>query len=325
MMKAIINTNYGGPEILELQDVKIPTPKTDEVRIQVYATSVTRAGTMMRTGKPYIGRLFMGFSKPKHPIPGTNFAGVVESVGRDVSLFKIGDKVFGENIETFGTNAEFVCVPENGIIAHLPKKLSFNEAAGICDGALTSMNFLKNVGQIKKGQHILINGASGSLGSSAVQLANSFGAIVTGVCSKKNKEMVKSIGAHYVIDYHEFDFAETGLKYDLIYDTVGTRTFSNSKKALTKNGAYISPVLGLPLLMNVLKTAIIGSRKAKFSATGILPLSEQHQLFYTLIDIINQGEYLPIIDRIYPLKEVPQAHRYVDTGHKKGDVVIAVI
>lgn len=323
-MKAIINTNYGGPEILELQDVKIPTPKTDEVRIQVYATSVTRAGTMMRTGKPYIGRLFMGFSKPKHPIPGTNFAGVVESVGRDVSLFKIGDKVFGENIETFGTNAEFVCVPENGIIAHLPKKLSFNEAAGICDGALTSMNFLKNVGQIKKGQHILINGASGSLGSSAVQLANSFGAIVTGVCSKKNKEMVKSIGAHYVIDYHEFDFAETGLKYDLIYDTVGTRTFSNSKKALTQNGAYISPVLGFPLLMNVLRTAIIGSRKAKFSATGMLPLSEQRQLFYTLIDIINQGEYLPIIDRIYPLKEVPQAHRYVDTGHKKGDVVIAV-
>ncbi len=323
-MKAIINTNYGGPEVLELQNVEIPIPKANEVRVQIYATSVTRAATMMRTGKPYIGRLFMGFSKPKNPIPGTNFSGIVESIGTDVSLFKVGDKVFGENIETFGTNAEFVCVSQNGIIAHLPENLSFNEAAGICDGALTSMNFLKNVGQLKKGQHILINGASGSLGSSAVQLAKSFGAIVTGVCSQKNMEMVKSLGADYVIDYTQVDFAKTGLTYDLIYDSVGTRSFSNSKNALTPNGTYISPVLGFPLLMNVLKTSIVGAKKAKFSATGLIPLAELRELFHELIAIINQEEYHPIIDRIYPLKEVPQAHSYVDTGHKKGDVVIAV-
>jgi NADPH:quinone reductase-like Zn-dependent oxidoreductase len=279
---------------------------------------------MMRTGKPYIGRLFMGFSKPTHPIPGTNFAGVVACVGKDVTLFKIGDKVFGENIDTFGTHAEFVCVSQNGVVAHLPKKMNFNEAAGICDGALTSMNFLKNIGQLKKGQHVLINGASGSLGSSAVQLAKSMGAIVTGVCSSKNIEMVKSIGADYVIDYNQVNFSKTGLTYDLIYDTVGTRTFSNSKEALSPNGAYISPVLGFPLLMNVLKTSISGSKKAKFSATGMLPLEVQRELFHDLIEIINKEKYHTIIDRIYPLKDVPQAHRYVDTGHKKGDVVIAV-
>lgn len=323
-MKAIISTSYGGPEILDLQEVATPLPQANEIRVKIHATTVSRANTMMRTGKPYIGRLFMGLKKPKHPISGTNFAGVVESIGNNVSKFKIGDKVFGENIETFGSYAQYVCVDENGVIGHIPEGVDYKEAAGICDGALTSMNFLRNVAQLEKGQHILINGASGSLGTAAVQLAKKMGATVTGVCSAKNVELVKSLGADFVIDYNQFDFAETGLKYDVIYDTVGTRTFANSKSALANNGAYISPVLGFPLLLDVVKTSIGGSKQAKFSATGMLSLAEQKSLFSELITYINQDDYHFIIDRIYPLEEIPQAHWYVDTGRKRGDVVITV-
>ena len=323
-MKAMISTSYGGPEILDLQEVALPLPQPNEIRVKIHATTVSRANTMMRTGKPYIGRLFMGLKKPKHPISGTNFAGVVEAVGTNVSKFKIGEKVFGENIETFGCYAEYTCVDENGVVAIIPEGVDFKEAAGICDGALTSMNFLRNVGQLQKGQHILINGASGSLGTAAVQLAKKMGAIVTGVCSAKNVELIKSLGADHVIDYNEIDFAKTGLKFDIIYDTVGARTFADSKAALAKNGTFISPVLGFPLLMDVVKTSITGSKKAKFSATGMLSLSEQKELFSELMTYIHQDDYHFIIDRIYPLEQIPQAHRYVDTGRKRGDVVISV-
>ena len=323
-MKAMISTSYGGPEILDLQEVALPLPQPNEIRVKIHATTVSRANTMMRTGKPYIGRLFMGLKKPKHPISGTNFAGVVEAVGTNVSKFKIGEKVFGENIETFGCYAEYTCVDENGVVAIIPEGVDFKEAAGICDGALTSMNFLRNVGQLQKGQHILINGASGSLGTAAVQLAKKMGAIVTGVCSAKNVELVKSLGADHVVDYNEIDFAKTGLKFDIIYDTVGTRTFADSKAALAKNGTFISPVLGFPLLMDVVKTSIGGNKKAKFSATGMLSISEQKELFSELMTYIHQDDYHFIIDRIYPLEQIPQAHRYVDTGRKRGDVVISV-
>ncbi|MGB0807095.1 MAG: NAD(P)-dependent alcohol dehydrogenase [Salibacteraceae bacterium] len=324
MMKAVISTKYGGPEILKLQEVPLPIPSPNQVRVKIHATSVTRAATMMRTGKPYIGRLIMGCSKPKHPISGTNFAGVIESVGQNVSVFKVGDKVFGENIETFGTNAEYVCIEQNGIITHIPENLSFNEATGICDGALTSINFIKNIAKLKRGQHILINGASGSLGSAAVQIAKSVGAIVTGVCSKKNMELVKSIGADYVIDYKQVDYAKTGLVYDVIYDTVGTRTFTNSKKALTKNGIYMSPVLSFPLLLKVISTSIFSSKKAKFSATGMLALKDQLALFHELVTLIKEDKIHPIIDRVFSLNEMSQAHEFVDKGHKVGDVVVVI-
>ena len=321
-MKAIISTKYGGPEILKLKEVEKPSPKDNEVRVKIYATSVTKAETMMRTGKPYLGRLIMGFSKPKNPISGTSFAGVIESVGKDVSLFKLGDNVFGESIDSFGTYAEFVCVLEDGMIAELPNTMTFEEAAGTCDGALTSMNFLTKVVQIEKGQKVLINGASGSLGTAAVQLAKHFGAEVTGVCSTSNIAMVKSLGADNVIDYTKLDFTKTGQTYDIIYDTVGKRTFSDCKKALTENGAYISPVLGLPLLIDTMVTSMFGTKKAKFSATGMLPIKEQKVLLGTLIEIIEKNKLKSIIDRVFSLEQIPTAHEYVDMGHKKGNVVI---
>lgn len=323
-MKAIISTNYGGPEILQMQEVPTPTPKKKEVLVKIHAAAVSKACTMMRTGKPYFGRLFMGLTKPNNSIAGTGFAGVVESVGAEVTLFKKGDKIFGENITTFGTHAEFVCVPEDGVIAKLPANLTYQEAAPVCDGALTSINFLKNLGEIKPGQKVLINGASGSLGTSAVQIAKYYGAEVTGVCSTVNVEMVKSLGADHVIDYTKDDFTKNSNSYDVIYDTVGLQSFSECKDALTENGAYISPVLGMPLVGNMMYTSMFGTKKAKFSATGILPVPELKKLLQEVIEIVEKGALKSIIDREYALEQTAEAHTYIDKGHKKGNVVLAL-
>ncbi len=324
-MKAIITTGYGSPEIFKIDTVSKPTAKPNELLIRNYASSVTKADTMMRTGKPYIGRLFMGLTKPKNQIWGTGFAGVVEAVGSEVTKFKIGDKVFGENIKTFGTYAEYVTVAEEGIVAHLPKNLPFEEAAGMCDGGITSLNFLCNLGNIKPGDKVLINGASGALGTAAVQIAKHFGAEVTGVCSTKNISLICELGADHVIDYTEQDFTENKNRYDLIYDTVGKRSFSECCGALTEKGIYACPVMGIRLLSYVLTSSIIGSKKAKFSATGALPLKEQKRLLNILIDIIRAGHLKGIMDRSYPLDKVIDAHQYIDKGHKRGNVVLRQI
>lgn len=321
-MKAIITTAYGTPEVFKLNTIPKPKAKPNEVLVKIYASSVTKADTMMRTGKPYIGRLMIGLTKPKNPIWGTGFSGVIEALGSNVTKFKVGDKVFGENIENMGTYAEYVTVPEDGIIAPLPETLSFEEAAGMCDGGITSLNFLTNLGNIKPGQKVLINGASGSLGTAAVQIAKHFGAEVTGVCSTKNVKMVKELGADYVIDYNKYDFTLNNNMYHLIYDTVGVRSFHECRAALTENGIYASPVLGVTLLGNMLVSSIFGKKKAKFSATGALPKKETKRLLQKLLEIINAGNLKGILDRSYPLEQLAKAHEYVDTGHKKGNVVL---
>ncbi|MGB1318143.1 MAG: NAD(P)-dependent alcohol dehydrogenase, partial [Flavobacteriales bacterium] len=264
----------------------------------------------------------LGLTKPKNPIWGTGFAGVIEVVGSAVTKFKVGDKVFGENIDTMGTYAEYVTVPEDGIVAHLPENLSFEEAAGMCDGGITSLNFLCNLGNIKPGQKVLINGASGSLGTAAVQIAKHFGAEVTGVCSTKNIPLVYELGADDVIDYTKLDFTENENCYDLIYDTVGVSSFADCCKALKEHGVYASPVLGMPLLGQMLASSFIGTKRAKFSATGALPAKEIKQLLGSLIEIIEAGNLKGIIDRTYPLENVVDAHEYVDKGHKRGNVVL---
>lgn len=323
-MKAIISTSYGSPEILQLQEVERPVPKENEVLIKIHAASVTKAETMMRTGKPYIGRLFTGLSKPKNSISGTSFAGEVIETGETVKLFKAGDRVFGENITNFGTHAEYVCVQEDGIISVLPNNMTYQEAAPICDGALTSMNFLKNIAKIKSGQKVLINGASGSLGTAAVQIAKYYGAEVTGVCSTSNLAMVKSLGADHVIDYTEKDFTSNSNTYDIIYDTVGVRSFAECKNALTTNGIYTSPVLKMQLLCDMMHTSMFGKKKAKFSATGILPVPELKKLLQQVIEIIETRKLKSVIDREYALEQVADAHTYIDQGHKKGNVVISL-
>ncbi|MCG2589903.1 NAD(P)-dependent alcohol dehydrogenase [Rhodohalobacter sulfatireducens] len=199
-MKAMITTSYGSPDVFKLENVAKPVPTPNQMLIKIHASSVTKADTMMRTGKPFIGRLFTGLRKPKHSIWGTGFAGVVEAIGSEVTQFKVGHQVFGESLDTMGTYAEYIAISENGIVAHLPENLSFEEAAGMCDGGITSLNFLVNLGKIKSGQNVLINGASGSLGTAAIQIVKHFGAAVTGVCSSRNINMVKKLGADHVID-----------------------------------------------------------------------------------------------------------------------------
>jgi NADPH:quinone reductase-like Zn-dependent oxidoreductase len=323
-MKAIVATKYGGPEVLQVQEIDRPIPLPNEVLVKVFVASVTRADTMMRTGKPYIGRLFVGLSKPKHPVTGTGFAGVITQVGENVSKFSVGDKVFGETTTSFGTNAEYVTVKEDGVIEHKPGFLTYQEAATITDGPLTSMNFLNNVAQLLPGQKILVNGASGSLGTAAVQLAKQMGAEVTGVSSTANLDLVNSLGADHVIDYTKEDFTNVKAQYDIIYDTIGKSSFSKSKKALKPGGAYISPVLKTGTLLQMIKTSMVGNKKAKFSATGILKETELRELLKELLAIMKRSEFKTIIDREYTLEQTAEAHAYISQGHKKGNVIVTV-
>ena len=323
-MKAIVATGYGSPEVLELHQVGKPQPKETEVLVKVYATSATKADTMMRTGTPYFGRLFTGLRKPKHPIPGTGFAGVVESVGEKVTAFKPGDRVFGETTLGFSSNAEFVAVPENGVILPMPENMRFTEATTYADGFLTSYAFLKEIAKVQPGQKVLINGASGSLGTAAVQLAKYFGAIVTGVSSGRNTGLVKSLGADYVIDYTQEDFTQSMKKYDVIFDTVGKSSYPKSKKVLSESGKYISPVLQFPLLLQMMWTSKMSDQKAIFSATGLRSDEELRGMLAELVEIFKGGHLKTVIDRQYPLEKVAEAHDYIDQGHKKGNVVIMV-
>ncbi len=321
-MKAIVLSRYGSPDFLQMQEVAKPVPEAKEILVKVHASTVTQADSMMRRADPIICRFFLGFFKPKKPITGTGFAGTVEAVGIDVSQFKIGDEVFGETGVNFGANAEYVTLPEDGVLALKPANLSFEEAATITDGPLTSLNFLQNLGHLKKAQKVLVNGASGSLGTAAVQLAKYFGAHVTGVSSTRNLELVKSLGADQVIDYTKTDFTKTGQTYDIIFDTIGKSSFSRSKNALAPEGIYLSPKLRFGLLLQMLWTLKFGTKKAKFSATGLLPHEGLRTMLGQLMGMFNEGKLKTVVDRQYPLEQAAEAHQYVDTGHKRGNVVL---
>ena len=323
-MKAIVCTKYGPPDVLRLRERETPVPKESEVLVKVHAAAVTAADSMMRKGEPFYARLFLGLLRPKNPVPGTGFSGEIEAVGKDVTLFKKGDQVFGETGVRFGAYAEYLCVPQEGLLERKPASMTHEEAAPVCDGALTGLNFLRELGKIRSGQRVLINGASGGLGTSAVQLAKHFGAVVTGVCSTANLELVKSLGADHVVDYTKVDFTKTGQTYDIIYDTVGKSSFSRCKRSLTEDGVYLSPVLGLPLLFRMVWTSAIGSKKAKFSATGLRPVSELRRLLKELLGLLESEAIRSVIGRRFPLEQTAEAHRYVDTGHKTGNVVITL-
>jgi NADPH:quinone reductase-like Zn-dependent oxidoreductase len=323
-MKAIVHRRYGSPDVLEFENVEQPVPKDNELLIRVHASSVGAAESFMRRGEPLVGRLILGLSKPKKIFLGSEFSGEVETVGKDVRLFKAGEAVFGSTDTLCGAYAEYVSLPEDGVLVSKPANLTHEEAAPTCDGALTALNFLRDVGGIQKGHKVLINGASGGVGTSAVQLAKYFGAEVTGVCSTANLELVKSLGADRVIDYSREDFTEGGPIYDIIFDTVGKTTFSSCKSSLAENGVYMSPALGLPILFQMLWTSKIGSKKAKFSATGLRPVPDRRAMLSELKELFEAGKLKTVIDRRYPLEETAEAHRYVDGGHKKGNVVITV-
>jgi NADPH:quinone reductase-like Zn-dependent oxidoreductase len=315
-------TRYGSPDNLQLKEVAKPIPKDNEVLVKVHASTVTKADTMMRRADPFVSRFFLGFFKPKNPVTGTGFAGKIEAVGKAVTQFNIGDEVFGETGVNFGANAEYITLPADGVLALKPANLRFEEAATITDGPLTSLNFLKNLAQLKKGQKLLVNGASGSLGTAAVQIAKYYGAEVTGVASTQNLELVKSLGADHLVDYTKADFTKSGQVYDIIFDTIGKSPFSKSKKALAPKGIYLSPKISFGLLFQMLWTAKFGLKKALFSATGLLPHPALRSLLAELLEMMAQGKLKSVIDRQYPLEQAALAHRYVDTGHKRGNVVL---
>lgn len=322
-MKAVVIEKYGGPEVLSVQDVPMPLPKSNEVLVQVNASCLTRASAMMRSGTPRFARLFLGLKRPKNPIPGSGFAGIVVKVGSDVADFEVGDAVFGETAEAFGTNAEFICIPDDRVILPMPDHLSFEKAAIMCDGPVTSYNFLKFLGDVTPGQKVLINGASGSLGVAAVQIAKYMGAEVTGVCSGANAELVKSLGADHVIDYTKEDFTQSAERYDVVYDTVGKSSFGKAKKVLTEKGRFLTPVLTVgiifPLLMNWSR-----KKKAKFDATGLSAVPKVKSMLRALEPIVKQEHYDAVLERRYSMEQVVEAHQYIDSGRKRGNIVMSL-
>ena len=316
-MKAIIYTKFGPPEVLHLQDVEKPTPKANEVLIKIVATTVVKEDPDMRASPG-----FNGFLKPRHPILGQELAGEIEAIGRDVTRFKPGDQVFG--FDMFGAYAEYKCMPENGALAIKPVNLSYEDAASVPNGALTALPFLRDKGNIQSGQTVLIYGASGSVGVAAVQLAKYYGAKVTGVCSTTNLEWVKSLGADQVIDYTQEDFTENSKTYDIIFDTVGKLSFSQCKGSLTDEGIYLATVPTPVIMLQALWPAKRGSKKVKFAATGLRSAREKIKDLVFLTELIEAGKMKPVIDRCYPLEQIAEAHRYVEQGHKKGNVVITM-
>ena len=321
-MKAIVYTKYGLPNVLELSEIEKPTPKPNEVLIRIYATTATKYDCWQRsstapTGFGLLSRIASGIRKPKQPILGLDIAGEIEAVGENVNLFKKGDQIFGITM-SLGAYAEYICLPEEGGLAIKPANMTYEEAAAVPQGALTALYFLRK-GKIQSGQKILVFGASGGVGLFAVQLAKYFGAEVTGVCSTTKLELVKSMGADKVIDYTKEDFTKIGETYDIIFDTVGKSSFSGSKRSLKKEGFYIFTTFGLPRLFQILWLKLTSSKKA---IIGVLKETPEDLIF--LRDLIEAGTLKAIIDRRYPLEQAAEAHRYIETGQKKGYIVITI-
>lgn len=323
-MKAIVYQKYGSPDVLELREVEKPVPTDDEVLIKVVAASANPLDWHRMRGTPHFARLMFGLSKPNDQRLGADVAGRIEAVGRNIQQFKPGDEVFGMTGGSAGAFAEYVCAPETRL-ALKPANLSFEEAASVGVAAFTALQGLRDSGEIQPGQRVLINGASGGVGTFAVQIAKAFGTEVTGVCSSRNLEMVKSIGADHVIDYTQEDFTRNGQKYDLIFDTVANRSASDYKRALRPNGICSSA--GFSTLFHMFRFMIMGTLLSKTGSRKIegMGMARPNKKDLDIIKgLLESGQVVPVIDRRYPLNEVPEAIRYLETGRAQGKVVLTM-
>lgn len=321
-MKSIIVNAYGGPEVLNLKNIEKPTPESNEVLIKIHATSVTRASVMMRTGTPYFGRLFTGISKPKVKTPGTDLAGVVEALGSEVSNFKVGDKVIAATDLKCGAYAEYICMSADEMIVHQPDNISAEEATGIIDGGSTALAFFTDQVTINPGDKVLINGASGSIGTAAIQLAKEFGAEVTAVCSGKNSSLVRELGADHVLDYTKSQLEQSSREFDVIFDTVGKLSFRKAKRNMSERGIFLTPVLEFPALLNMLFVNPFSKKKLKFTATGMRKQNLRMRDLTKITEMLSHNKLKTVIDKVYTLEQIQDAHKYVDEGHKRGNVII---
>jgi NADPH2:quinone reductase len=319
-MKAVVFTEFGTPDVLRIQDIEKPVPRDRDVLIKVNATTVTTAESLMRRGRPLWGRIIIGFLRPRKRfrVLGLEVAGEVVSVGAMVRRFSVGDEVFGFTSFGAGACAEYKRMPETGSLALKPANVTHEEAAAAVDGATTALFFLRDKAHIQPGQRVLINGASGSIGTYAVQLAKHFGAEVTGVCSTGNLELVRSLGADRVVDYTKEDFTRSGETYDIIFDTVGKSSFARCRPALTGHGRYV-PTIGLWNNVLTLWTSITGGKKV---VTGMSV--DKNDALSFLSNLIEAGKLAIVVDRRYALTDIVEAHRYVEGGHKRGNVVVTV-
>ena len=320
-MKAVVYEKYGPPDVLELREIEKPTPADNEVLIRTYSTTVTAGDCRVRSlhmpvGFGLIARVILGVSRPRQPILGSELAGKIESVGKDVKKFKVGDEVFAFTGASLGCHVEYKCMPEDGAVALKPANLSFDEASALASSGTTALDFFRR-GRIQSGEKVVVVGASGGVGTSAVQLAKHFGAEVTGVCSTRNMELVRSLGANHVVDYTKEDFTTNGKAYDVIMDTAGTAPFSRSKGSLKERGRLLLVLGGLPDLLGVPWVWMTSSKKV---IAG--PATGRPEDLRFLAKLAEAGELKSVIDRRYPFDQMREAHRYVDTGRKKGNVII---
>lgn len=322
-LKSMVQISYGSPEVIMFQDSAKPSPGNKDILIRIHASKVGPSDCAFRMGNPFMIKLLYGLFKPKYAIGGTELAGVIEAVGDEVQHFKPGDRVLGMSVKNFGAYAEYKCLPQESPLALIPENISFEEAVGICDGGATALIFLRDKAQLhlRKGQKVLINGASGAVGIYAVQLAKYYGAEVTGVCSGGNENLVRKAGADYVIDYTKEDFTMADKTYNVVFDTVGKRSFSACKRVLTSKGIYLTTAAKLSVLLQMLWTSQFNGKRAVFATAGLM---QNNANLAFLMELSKNGLIHAIIDRQYPLEHLSYAHKYVETGHKKGNVIIKI-
>ncbi|WP_425037865.1 NAD(P)-dependent alcohol dehydrogenase [Primorskyibacter sp. S187A] len=315
-------TRYGGPDVLSPVSRPLPHPAPREVLIRIRASAVTRADGLMRAGHPKFARVFLGLTRPRAGLSGTCFAGDVIALGEGVTRFAVGDAVFGEAGLLFGANASHICFDQDGSLVKKPQSVSYDEAATLCDGALTSWHFLTRIARLQPGERVLILGGSGSLGTAAIQFAKALGARVTASASARNAELLTSLGADQVVDYACEDPLKRTETYDVIFDTLGVSSFGAARSALTRHGRFICPVLGFRLLRDMVLTGWTRGKTARFAAAGLATPAVHREELSDILALMANDHFAPVMDRTYPLADLVEAHRYVETGRKRGNVVV---